>query len=224
VDTNRFVPSPRDSTTRFQLGWTDRQVILTVGRLQKRKGHDQLIRALAILRRSLPKLLYVILGDGEERSELEALVKREGLAQHVQFRGEVDDSTLIPCYQQCDLFVLPNRQVAKDLEGFGMVLLEAQACGKPVIAGDSGGTAETMSIPETGLVVNCENPEALASVLYQLLQDPNRLSRMGQAARSWVLQRFDWQPLSHQAAEIFSRGHGVQEAQLIGQIASSPAR
>jgi phosphatidyl-myo-inositol dimannoside synthase len=101
------------------------------------------------------------------------------------------------------LFVLANRQVGKDIEGFGMVLLEAQACGKPVIAGDSGGTAETMQIPQTGRVVDCNGPEKLAALVTEMLGDRRSLVRMGAAARQWVVQHFDWTALSNQAADMF---------------------
>jgi phosphatidylinositol alpha-1,6-mannosyltransferase len=203
VDTQRFVPAPCCRQTRARLGWDDRPVVLTVGRLQKRKGHDHMILALAQVRRSIPNILYAILGDGDERAFLEELATREGLAQHVQFLGERDDATLVQCYQQCDLFALPNRQVGRDIEGFGMVLLEAQACGKPVLAGASGGTAETMQLDETGRIVNCDNPETLAAAVGELLGDPARLAAMGQAARPWVVDQFDWDALSRQAADLF---------------------
>src|SRR5205814_10004845 len=108
------------------------------------------------------------------------------------FLGELDDATLLCCYQQCDLFVLPNRQVGRDIEGFGIVLLEAQACGKPVVAGASGGTAETMRIPETGRVVPCDHPDELAALVTELLADRARLARMGEAARRWTVERLDW--------------------------------
>src|SRR5207245_855592 len=133
------------------------------------------------------------------------LMKREGLGEHIQFLGEVGDDELIRCYQQCDLFVLPNRQVGQDIEGFGMVLLEAQACGKPVIAGASGGTAETMRIPETGRVVACDGPDDLAAAVIELLSDRARLDRMGAAGRQWVAEHFDWGALSRQALELFER-------------------
>ena len=203
VDTRRFTPAGRDPGARAGLGWGERPVVLTVGRLQKRKGHDQMISALHAVRRALPDVLYAIVGDGEERGPLEELVAREGLGPHVQFLGEPDDETLVRCYQQCDLFVLPNRQVGKDIEGFGMVLLEAQACGKPVVAGDSGGTAETMCIPETGRVVCCDGPDALAALVTELLAAPELRRRMGEEARRWVVGRFDWEVLSRQAAELF---------------------
>jgi phosphatidylinositol alpha-1,6-mannosyltransferase len=141
VDTGRFMPAAPDRSLRAAVGWGERPVVLTVGRLQFRKGHDQMIQALATIREAIPDMLYAIAGDGEERAALEDLVDHEGLGDHVQFLREVDDNRLVQCYQQWDLFALPNRQVGRDIEGFGMVLLEAQACGKPVIAGASGGTA-----------------------------------------------------------------------------------
>src|SRR5262249_29561593 len=119
--------------------------------------------------------------------------------------GEIEDDAMVRCYQQCDLFALPNRQVGKDIEGFGMVLLEAQACGRPVLAGTSGGTAETMRIPETGRVVSCDDLDALAAMVIELLSDREKLDQMGVAGRQWVVDRFDWAALSRQAAELFTR-------------------
>ncbi len=203
VDTQWFSPAPRSLDVRQQLGWGERKVVLTVGRLQKRKGHDMLIRALPAIRQAVPNVLYAIAGAGDELAALEALVQSEGVADHVQFLGEPNDTTLIQCYQQCDLFVLANRQVGRDIEGFGMVLLEAQSCGRPVLAGASGGTAETMQIPDTGLVVPCDTPDQLGREITSLLLDDARRERMGQAARQWVTSRFDWQALSVQAAEAF---------------------
>lgn len=204
VDTHRFVPAAPDPAVRQRLGWGRRPVVLTVSRLQPRKGHDQLITALPSIRQAVPDVLYAIVGDGEERPALTALVERERLADHVQFLGEVDDAELIHCYQQCDLFVLPNRTFKGDFEGFGMVLVEAQSCGKPVVAGTSGGTAETMRAPETGCMVDCTGPHQLAAVVTELLTDADRRARMGRAGRQWVVERFDWDALSRQALTIFA--------------------
>jgi phosphatidylinositol alpha-1,6-mannosyltransferase len=204
VDTEFFAPAERDAAARERLGWGERRVVLTVGRLQQRKGQDCMTRALAVVRKQIPDVLYAVVGDGEERAALEALVRQERLDDHVQFFGAVDDRVLAQCYQQCDLFALPNRRVGEDFEGFGMVLLEAQACGKPVIAGDSGGTAETMAAPETGLVVPCEEPGQLAAVVTELLGDGPRRERMGRAARAWAVERFDWAALTRQADRLFA--------------------
>ena len=115
----------------------------------------------------------------------------------------MDDARLVRCYQQCDLFALPNRREGSDIEGFGMVLLEAQACGRPVVAGDSGGTAETMRVPETGRIIPCDGPEALERLLPELLHRPAELERMGEAGRRWVVERFDWDALAKQARSLF---------------------
>ena len=206
VDTTRFVPAPRDPAIRKELGWGERPVVLTVGRLQKRKGHDMLIRALTAVRRRVPDVLVAIVGDGEERTALEKLIGEQRVNRHVQFVGEVDDEGLIRRYQQCDLFALPNRREGSDIEGFGMVLLEAQACGKPVVAGDSGGTAETMRVPQTGRIIACDRPDELAKLLPELLTQPAELGRMGTAGRRWVVEHFDWDALARQARELFESG------------------
>lgn len=221
VDTTRFAPAPRSETARARLGWTGRRVLLTVGRLQKRKGHDMMIRALTAIRRSVPDVLYAIIGDGEERESLRQLAQQQGVNDHVQFLGELDDEGLIRCYQQCDLFALPNRDVNGDIEGFGMVLLEAQACGRPVIAGASGGTAETMSIPETGQVVPCDEPGPLSALVIDLLSDPVLLERMGEAGRRWAVERFDWSSLTRQAESLFRRAAGVLERAPAGELVHS---
>ncbi|WP_169979010.1 glycosyltransferase family 4 protein [Tautonia rosea] len=203
VDTGWFKPADRDPGVRDRLGWGDRPVVLTVGRLQERKGHDVMIRAFKEIVRDVPDALYAIVGDGECASSLLELVTSKGLEHHVRFHGSLDDYAMRECYQQCDLFVLPNRTVGRDIEGFGIVLLEAQACGKPVIAGASGGTAETMKIPETGLVVSCEEPGELTREVVELLKDRARRARMSKSAREWAVERFDWEVLSRRAEAMF---------------------
>jgi phosphatidylinositol alpha-1,6-mannosyltransferase len=222
ADTGRFVPAPRDPLVRQELGWGERPVVLTVGRLQKRKGHDTMIRALPVIRRTIPDVLYAVVGDGEERRSLEELVVAEGVADHVQFCGELDDTRMIRCYQQCDLFVLANRQVGEDIEGFGMVLVEAQACGKPVVAGTSGGTSETMQVPETGQLVPCEQPDELAGLVAGLLTDRPRLARMGARARGWAVERFDWSAVTRRSELIFGAEQTRNGASHAGSTNSTP--
>lgn len=204
VDTSRFLPAPRDPLVRKRLGWGDRPVVLTVGRLQKRKGHDVLIAALPEISRTIPSILYAIVGSGEEREALERLAREKGVRDSVQFLDELTDEELIQSYQQCDLFALPNRQIGGDIEGIGIVLLEAQAAGKAVLAGDSGGTSETMRIPETGVVVPCDGPELLAREVAALLGDPSRLESMGRRGREWITATFDLQTRSQQMHDLFN--------------------
>jgi phosphatidylinositol alpha-1,6-mannosyltransferase len=207
VDTGTFVPARPDARVRARLGWQGRRVVLTVGALQKRKGQDMMIRALPIIRKACPDVLYAVAGEGWEQTYLEDLVAELGVRDAVQFRGIPDDRGLIECYQQCDLFVLANRQVGWDFEGFGIVLLEAQACGKPVVAGASGGTVETLDAPHTGLVVPCESPVGLADTVVRLLEDPELRVGMGARGRQWV-ERFDWDALGRQARGLFKQDPG----------------
>lgn len=192
MDGSRFVPAASDQQFLESMKWENGPVILTVGRLQRRKGQDMLIRALPQLLQAHPSAVYAIIGDGEERSMLQSLVADLGLEQAVQFLGEVDDDTMIRCYQQCTVFALPNRTEGSDIEGFGMVLAEAQACARPVLAGDSGGTRETMRVGETGLIVDCTAPGPLAEALTGLLDSPEQLRSMGLAGREHVQAELDW--------------------------------
>jgi len=204
VDTHKFTPFRVDPEVRGRLGWGDRPVILTVGALQKRKGQDMLIRALPMIREKIPNVLYAVAGEGWEQPYLEGLVAKLGVERSVQFLGIPNDAELVRYYQQCDLFALPNRQVGWDFEGFGIVLLEAQACGKPVLAGASGGTRETMDVPHTGRVVTCESSDDLAKMVVLLLRSPDLRARMGERARRWVVERFDWEALTRQARGAFA--------------------
>jgi phosphatidyl-myo-inositol dimannoside synthase len=203
VDTSRFVPSSADVEARKRLGWLDRTVILTVGALQKRKGQDMMIRALPAIRARFPRVLYSIVGEGWEHTYLERLADELGVRDRVEFRGVPTDLELVTCYQQCDLFALPNRQVGWDIEGFGIVLLEAQACGKPVITGSSGGTCEAIGPGETGLVIPCETVEPVVSAVCNMLEHPDRGVHMGTRGRERMVSQFDWRVVSRQAQAIF---------------------
>jgi phosphatidylinositol alpha-1,6-mannosyltransferase len=214
VDTSVYVPGERCSEVRTKLGWNDRPVVLTVGRLQARKGQDRFIEAILRIRESIPDILYAIVGDGSDRSRLSRLVDDFDLRGHVVFQGALGDNDLVEAYQQCDLFALPNRDVDGDIEGFGLVLLEAQACGKPVLTGDSGGTRETLDIGVSGVVVDCRDPAEIARSVIELLQDRTRLDAMGEAGRDWVCRNFDWRVCVGRARQVF--GLNALEPELVG--------
>lgn len=203
VDIEHFVPAPPDPAVRARFEWTGRRVILTVGALQKRKGQDMMIRALPTIRAACPDVLYAIAGEGWERPYLEQLAREQGVADVVQFLGVTSETDLLTGLQQCDLFALPNRQVGWDFEGFGIALIEAQACGRPVIAGNSGGAPETMVPGETGELLDCDEPDALAAAAIRLLNDPGGRERMGRAGRNWVVAQFAWTELAARAATQF---------------------
>lgn len=202
VDAGYFKPDQADSRREFLPGKT---VLLTVSRLQPRKGHDVMIMAMPEILVRHPDLHYVIAGTGECMQPLSDLVDDLNLQDSVRFLGECSDKEIRDWYVRSDLFVLPNRQIGNDVEGFGIVLLEAQACETAVIAGDSGGTRETLREGLTGYVVDCRQPETLAAVVSGLLDDPSRLSEMGRVARKHVLECFDWPRVIESARSIFSR-------------------
>jgi phosphatidylinositol alpha-1,6-mannosyltransferase len=112
---------------------------------------------------------------------------------------------MIQCYQQCDVFILPNRTIGQDIEGFGMVLVEAQSCGKAVIAGDSGGTKETMLDGQTGYVIDATSVSTISAKVCAMLDDDDTLQSMGIAAREHVVANLDWTALSSQAKALFER-------------------
>ncbi len=199
VDTSVYVPADRDDEQRSELGWSGKKVVLTVGRLQRRKGHDKMIEAIAEITRAIPDFLYAVVGAGEERPRLERIAQEHGVADRVQFCGEVTDARLVQYFQQCDLFALPNRTVNGDFEGFGMVLVEAQSCGKPALSGDSGGAPETLIDGETGVVVDCREAGNIAAAVTEMLNDPERLSAVGAAARRRAVEVFDWARLANDA-------------------------
>ncbi len=205
VDEQTFCPAEPDSAVRKKVGWEDRFVCLTVGRLQRRKGHDKMIEAIPQLKTEIPNILYSIVGQGDNYPNLVAEVHKLGLEDQVQFLDEIGDEDLIRCYQQCDLFILPNRSDGNDIEGFGMVLVEAQASGKPVIAGDSGGTAETMDIGTTGIIADCTNPESLAEAILSVQKGMHEDRFQPDLCRQHVLDSLTWDKHTDRACKVFEQ-------------------
>ncbi len=171
-------------------GLKDKRVILTVGRLVARKGHDDVIRALELLPGSYRDVVYVIVGDGERARELVNLSRNAGLEDRVVMVGRVGDEELDGLYRLCDLFVLPARQVGSDVEGFGMVFIEAALRGKPAIGGRVGGVTEVIAEGETGELIEPGNVQELAGKIKSLLDDHERRRTMGRRALERALRLF----------------------------------
>lgn len=205
VDATKFVPADEDLDFKQQMGWTGKKVIITVGRLQQRKGQDMMIKAMPKILESHPDALYAVIGRGECKEQLQSLIEEHTLQDNVQLLDEITDEQMIQCYQQCDLFILPNRTINNDIEGFGMVLVEAQSCGKSVIAGDSGGTKETMKIGETGFIVDCTQPDNITEQIVPLLFKSEQLAEMGKQGREHVESSLDWKAHVEKANHIFRR-------------------
>ncbi len=199
VDVERYRPGLPFADLRAGLGLTDGQrLILSVGRLTRRKGFDQVIRALpGLLRRGLD-MHYAIIGIGDDRDFLQGLARDLGVDERLHLLGHVEMGDLPRWYNACDLFAMPNRDINGDTEGFGLVFMEANACAKPVIAGRAGGTGSAVEDGFNGLQVDGEKVEAVEEGLARLLLDPDEAQRLGQAGRERAASRFT----SDQRAEI----------------------
>ena len=202
VDTSRFEVAAPDTSFRQKMGWSGKRVLLTVGRLQRRKGQDFLIKSMPTLLNEFPDLFYAVVGRGECYDELISLVDQHELHDNVCVYPDMDDEALIKCYQQCDIFILPNRTIDNDIEGFGMVLVEAQVCGKPVIAGDSGGTRETMNIGKTGHIIDCSSTENLLNGLSPILRNREIVDGEVDIA-DYAKNRFNWDQHVAKAKRLF---------------------
>lgn len=195
-DVDRFRPLVANGELRRDLlGSSDRApVILSVGGLMERKGHDMVIAALPELVTRFPKLVYLIVGDGPCRSNLQKLAVKTGVGASVVFAGKVPDDRLPYAYSVCDVFVMPSRhrQEFGDVEGLGLVYLEANACAKPVVGGRSGGVPDAVIDGVTGFLVDPSSPEDIASAIGRLLSSPELAARLGRQGRDRVLAEFTW--------------------------------
>ncbi|WP_433558800.1 glycosyltransferase family 4 protein [Pseudonocardia xinjiangensis] len=195
IDTAVFRPDPAArAELRRRHGLGDAPVVTCVSRLVARKGQDVLIRALSRLRERVPGTRLLIVGDGPDSHRLHRLAAATGTAEHVVFTGPVPAAELPAHHAVGDAFALPCRTRGRglDVEGLGIVLLEAAACGLPVVAGDSGGAPETVQAGRTGHVVDGRDVEAVADALTSLLADPDHARTMGAAGREWMLQEWAW--------------------------------
>lgn len=204
VDIETFVPDVDGAAVRARYRLADRPVIVCVSRLVPRKGQDALIRALPAVRRAVPGTALLLVGSGRYERELRALAGREGVAADVIFAGGVPYAELPQHYAAGDVFAMPCRTRGRglDVEGLGMVFLEASAVGLPVVAGDSGGAPEAVLEGRTGFVVGGREPSALTERLVRLLQDESLRRRMGAAGRAWVEQQWPWGVLADRLTAI----------------------
>ncbi len=168
----------------------DEKVILSVARLVPRKGIDTAIEAISALQQADAHIRYVVIGDGEDAARVKELARTHGAS--VNFVGACDERTKWLWYSAADIFVLPTREDANDMEGFGIVYLEAALAGLPVVAGRSGGAIEAIDDGTTGFLINPQAIDELRTVLKLLLTDPALRQKMGSAGRQRALRDFTW--------------------------------
>jgi phosphatidylinositol alpha-1,6-mannosyltransferase len=194
VDTAVFSSARDGSAVRRQHGLVDRPVVVCVSRLMPRKGQDVLIRGLDSLRRRVPGAALLLVGGGPDMPRLQRLAVECGVADDVRFTGSVPWEDLPDHYAAGDVFAMPcrTRFGGVDVEGLGIVYLEAAATGLAVVAGRSGGAPEAVRDGETGLVVDGRDSAAVVQAVGDLLADPGRAREMGQRGREWVEQDWRW--------------------------------
>lgn len=197
VNTTEFSPTnlSAGSALRSSIGWANRPVIVCVSRLMTRKGQDQIIQALPQVLKVVPLASLIIVGDGPYRKHLEKLTADLGLRDNVHFTGKVDQAQLANWYAAGDVFAMPcrTRVGGWDVEGLGIVFLEASATGLPVIVGNSGGAVDAVLDGETGILVNGNNLSEIRDRLIELLANQDLAKRMGSAGRNWVAQEWTWE-------------------------------
>lgn len=193
----------RDLINKFNLN--GKKVLLTVGRLVERKGQDMVIRALPRVLARVPDLVYFIAGNGENRDNLLELIKGLNLGAKVVLSGYLANDELAAVYGACNAFIMTARDGrGGDIEGFGTVFLEAGLFGKPVIAGSSGGQAEAVVNGQTGLVVDPENIEDIASAIIKLLTDESLAKRLGEAGKARAEKEFRWEVEAKKLKDLLS--------------------
>ncbi|TDE29099.1 glycosyltransferase family 1 protein [Nonomuraea mesophila] len=192
VDTGQFRPGAARRSVRAELGLDGRPVVVCVSRLVPRKGQDQLIRAWPRVSRAVPDAVLLLVGDGPYRRTLERLAAGQ---KAVRFTGTVPAAELPGYYAAGDVFAMPcrTRWNGLDVEGLGIVFLEASATGLPVVVGASGGTADTVRPGETGLVVDGEDVDDIARAVVELLSDPGKARKIGAVGRDWVAAEWAWE-------------------------------
>jgi phosphatidylinositol alpha-1,6-mannosyltransferase len=198
VDEKVFHPGSGGAEVRERLGLADRPVVVCVSRLVPRKGQDTLILAMPRILARQPDAVLLIVGGGPYEKELRRLARETGVTDSVRFTGAVPWAELPAHYGAGDVFAMPcrTRRGGLDVEGLGIVYLEASATGLPVVAGDSGGAPDAVLDGETGWVVRGGSPEEAADRIVALLADPELRRNMGERGRQWVEERWRWDLLA----------------------------
>jgi phosphatidylinositol alpha-1,6-mannosyltransferase len=205
VDADRFRPDPAArAELRRRYGLGQRPTVVCLSRLVPRKGQDMLIKALPGIRRQVEDAALAIVGGGPYAEDLHRLAEHVGVTDDVVFTGAVPGAELPAHYAMADVFAMPcrTRGSGLDVEGLGIVFLEASAAGVPVVAGSSGGAPEAVKEGETGRVVDGRSPEEIADAVAGILADPTLAARMGEAGRRWVEADWNWATHTARLAEV----------------------
>jgi phosphatidylinositol alpha-1,6-mannosyltransferase len=194
IDVDHFIPTD-SSQLRAQLGLTNKSVIISVGRLVHRKGQDKLISALPQIRAAIPNVHLVLVGVGPHQKYLEKLAAKLKVKDCITFIGRINYAELPKYICLGDIFAMPSRSrfFGLEVEGLGIVYLEASSCGLPVVGGKSGGAPDAVLIGETGVVVDGTDSFEIAESCIELLNNPELCAVMGANGRAWIIENWRWE-------------------------------
>ncbi len=209
ADAQFFQPGIDPTAAREKFGLEQGRWLLTVSRLVGHKGLDTAIRALKLLGKDMGDVRYAIVGSGGALGELKALAKELGLVSRVRFLTNVTDADLPALYNAASVYVGMSRETALNVEGFGISLAEASASGLPVVAGRSGGIPDIVADGETGLLVDTDQPEAVAEAVGRVLGDDSLARRLGSEGRKRVETYFNWDRVARDMRTIGHEYAGV---------------
>ena len=207
IDVDHFVPSEIDVKLIEKHKLQNRRVIVCVGRLVHRKGQDKLIEAMPQVLKEFPDAVLLLVGEGPIRSMLDKLIRHHGLEHHVIFTGRIKFEDLARYIQLGEVFAMPSRDrfFGLEVEGLGIVYLEASACGVPVIVGKSGGAPDAVIQNQTGLIVDGTKPQEISDAICKLLADKELARQMGRQGREWVVENWRWQIWSEKFNTLLNR-------------------
>jgi len=178
----------------------DKKKVLFLGRLAANKGIDYLVHAIPLVIKEVPDAKFVICGEGEEKSHVEAYIDQVGVREHIEFKGKVNLDQMVELYSTSAMFVFPS---INRLEAFGIVQLESMACFTPVVASNIPGVNNVMEPGESGLLVEPRDSEALAKAIIKILKDPSLAERMGRRGRKLVEEKYNWNAIGDKIEAIY---------------------
>ncbi|MFM7069511.1 MAG: glycosyltransferase family 4 protein [Actinomycetes bacterium] len=206
VNPEQFHRDVDGNVVRERYGLSGVPLVVCVARLVERKGQDQLIAAFDAVRRRVPDAHLLVVGDGPHRGALETQAERLGHADRVVFTGSVGEAELAAHYAAGDVFAMPcrERKGGLEVEAFGIVFIQAQAVGRPVVAGNIGGVPDALRHGDTGFLVDGTDTAAVADAVATLLEDPERATAMGNIGADWVADQFTWSARTAQLRELLA--------------------
>jgi phosphatidylinositol alpha-1,6-mannosyltransferase len=206
IDTDHFAPQPSAVALRAELGLTDKKVIVSVGRLVHRKGQDTLIEGLPEILTHVPNAHLLFIGEGPHKKYLVKRANELHVNHAITFIGRIQYADLPRYICVGDIFAMPSRSrlAGLEVEGLGIVYLEASACGLAVIGGTSGGAPDAVLEAETGFAVDGTSPHDVAVAAIRLLKDSDLATRMGARGRQWIIDEWRWDIWSARFNELLS--------------------